>query len=127
MIPSAKTRVLTGLDNVDRWTEQTIWDNVLQDIRVVVSTHAVLADALTHGFVRVSQLALIIFDEGRKELPSLMAFSKLTKSLDSSPLHAWPPGKQDHAEPLSSGPKQVRAGRSSENSRINSKPHRSIK
>ncbi|KAJ6117880.1 hypothetical protein N7523_005778 [Penicillium sp. IBT 18751x] len=63
MIPSAKTRVLTGLDNVDRWTEQTIWDNVLKDIRVVVSTHAVLADALTHGFVCVSQLALIIFDE----------------------------------------------------------------
>ncbi|KAJ5982483.1 hypothetical protein N7451_012583 [Penicillium sp. IBT 35674x] len=62
-IPSAKTRVLTGLDNVDRWTEQAIWDTVLQDIRVVVSTHAMLADALTHGFVRMSHLALIIFDE----------------------------------------------------------------
>lgn len=63
-IPSAKTRVLTSLDNVDRWTEQAIWNNVLQDVRVVVSTHAVLADALNHGFVRVSQLALIVFDEG---------------------------------------------------------------
>lgn len=62
-IPSAKSRVLTGLDNVDRWTDQAIWNTVLQDIRVVVSTHAVLADALNHGFVRMSQLALIIFDE----------------------------------------------------------------
>lgn len=62
-IPSAKTRVLTGLDNVDRWTEQSIWNSVLQGIRVVVSTHAVLADALNHGFVQISQLSLIIFDE----------------------------------------------------------------
>jgi ERCC4-related helicase len=62
-IPSVKSRVLTGLDNVDRWTDQAIWNTILKDIRLVVSTHAVLADALTHGFVRMSHLALIIFDE----------------------------------------------------------------
>lgn len=58
-----KTRTLTGLDNVDRWTDQSTWDSVLQDIRIIVSTHAVLADALNHGFVRMSQLSLLIFDE----------------------------------------------------------------
>lgn len=63
-IPAARTRILTGLDKVELWTEQAIWDAVLQDIQVVVSTHAVLADALTHGFVNISQLSLIIFDEG---------------------------------------------------------------
>lgn len=63
-IPAAKTRILTGLDNVDFWTEQGIWDAVLQDIQIVVSTHAVLADALTHGFVRMDRLGLLIFDEG---------------------------------------------------------------
>ncbi|KAJ5616526.1 hypothetical protein N7537_001640 [Penicillium hordei] len=62
-ILSVKTKVLTGLDNVDRWTEQGIWDKVLKDVRVVVSTYAVLADALGHGFVRMSRLALLIFDE----------------------------------------------------------------
>jgi ERCC4-related helicase len=67
-IPSVKTRVLTGLYNVDRWTEQAIWNTVLQGVRVVVSTHAVLADALNHGFVRMSQLNLMIFDEGMMEL-----------------------------------------------------------
>lgn len=41
-----------------------IWDSVLSDIQVVVSTPAVLLDAMTHGFVRVSRLGLIIFDEG---------------------------------------------------------------
>ncbi|KAI3140437.1 hypothetical protein CBS147326_2138 [Penicillium roqueforti] len=62
-ILSVKTKVLTGLDNVDRWTDQGIWDKVLKDVRVVVSTYAVLADALGHGFVRMSRLALLIFDE----------------------------------------------------------------
>ncbi|KAJ5151592.1 hypothetical protein N7492_009887 [Penicillium capsulatum] len=62
-IPSIKTRTLTGLDNIDRWTQQAVWDEALKDIRVVVSTHAVLADALSHGFVQLSQLALIVFDE----------------------------------------------------------------
>ncbi|KAJ5188990.1 hypothetical protein N7491_005312 [Penicillium cf. griseofulvum] len=62
-ILSVKTKVLTGLDNVDRWTEQGIWDKVLKDVRVVVSTYAVLADALGHGFIRMSRLSLLIFDE----------------------------------------------------------------
>lgn len=63
-IPAAKSRILTGLDKVDLWTEQATWDAVLQDIQIVVSTHAVLSDALTHGFVRIERLGLLIFDEG---------------------------------------------------------------
>ncbi|RDW86925.1 putative RNA helicase/RNAse III [Aspergillus mulundensis] len=62
-IPAAKSRTLLGLDKVELWTEQAIWDAVLEDIQVVVSTPAVLLDALTHGFVRMSRLGLIIFDE----------------------------------------------------------------
>jgi ERCC4-related helicase len=65
-MPSVKTKVLTGMDNVDRWTDQGIWDLVLKDIRVVVSTHAILADALGHGFVQMSRLALLVFDEGKR-------------------------------------------------------------
>ena len=30
----------------------------------MVSTHAVLADAMTHGFVNISRLSLVVFDEG---------------------------------------------------------------
>lgn len=55
---------LTSSDNVDRWSEQRIWDAALDQHRIVVSTHAVLADALRHGFVRISELALLVFDEG---------------------------------------------------------------
>ncbi|RHZ55743.1 putative RNA helicase/RNAse III [Aspergillus thermomutatus] len=62
-LPAVRTRTLTGLDKVELWTEQSIWDAVLDGYRVVVSTHAVLADALSHGFVKMSRLALIIFDE----------------------------------------------------------------
>ncbi|KAL3481424.1 dicer-like protein 2-1 [Aspergillus californicus] len=62
-IPAAKSRTITGLDKVELWTEQAVWDVVLKDVQVVISTHAVLVDAMTHGFVRISQLGLIIFDE----------------------------------------------------------------
>ena len=64
-LPAARTRLLIGSDNVDRWSEQRIWDAALKDVQIVVSTHAVLADALSHGFVRISKLALLIFDEGK--------------------------------------------------------------
>ncbi|KAL4980798.1 ATP-dependent helicase dcl2 [Aspergillus desertorum] len=62
-IPAAKSRTLLGLDKVELWTEQAIWDAALEGIQVVVSTPAVLLDAMTHGFVRLSRLGLIIFDE----------------------------------------------------------------
>lgn len=40
-IPNFQARLLSGADNVDYWTEQWIWDEVLRDIRIVVSTHQV--------------------------------------------------------------------------------------
>ena len=63
-LPAIQTRLLVGSDGVDRWSEQRVWDAVLDDIQIVVSTHAVLADALSHGFVKMLDLALLIFDEG---------------------------------------------------------------
>jgi ERCC4-related helicase len=56
---------LVGRDNVDRWSSQSIWDAALSDVRVVVSTPDVLADALSHGFLTMAKLALLVFDEGR--------------------------------------------------------------
>lgn len=63
-IPSVLIKLLIGADGVDRWTEQRQWDAVLKDVKVVVSSYQVLLDALTHGFVRIGRLSLIIFDEG---------------------------------------------------------------
>jgi ERCC4-related helicase len=63
-LPSLRTRLLTGSDNVDRWSNTQIWDSVLAEVQVVVSTHAILADALAHGFVQMARLSLLIFDEG---------------------------------------------------------------
>ncbi|KAB8231272.1 putative RNA helicase/RNAse III [Aspergillus alliaceus] len=62
-LPAVKACTITGLDKVERWKSQDIWDALLKDKHVVVSTHAVLFEALTHGFVRMSQLGLLIFDE----------------------------------------------------------------
>ncbi len=56
--------MLSGADNVDTWSDNRIWDDYLNNVRVVVSTYQVLLDAITHAFVKMSQLCLIVFDEG---------------------------------------------------------------
>ncbi|KAJ5471839.1 hypothetical protein N7539_008782 [Penicillium diatomitis] len=62
-MPAVSMRALTGDDGVDCWSNQAIWNRALEGMKVVISTHAVLADALTHGFIKLNQLALIVFDE----------------------------------------------------------------
>ena len=63
-LPAFQTRLLSGADNVDKWTTQQVWDAMLLNIRVVISTPQVLLDALSNGFVRLAKLALLVFDEG---------------------------------------------------------------
>lgn len=46
-----------------------MWDSVLHNVRVVLSTHQVLYDALAHAFVKMDDLALLIFDEGKLDVP----------------------------------------------------------
>ncbi|KAK3074852.1 Dicer-like protein 2 [Teratosphaeriaceae sp. CCFEE 6253] len=62
-LPAYQMLSLTGRDGVDNWSSQNLWDAVLAGVRVVVGTPAVLKDALSHGFVRISRLALLVFDE----------------------------------------------------------------
>ena len=64
-LPGYGIQILSGQDGVDHWTEQSVWDAVLCNIRIVMSTPQVLYDAMAHGFVGMSQLALLIFDEGQ--------------------------------------------------------------
>jgi len=69
---------LSSDDDVDRWTDQVIWDAVLKNIRIVISPYAVLLDALSHGFVTMQRLAICVFDEGM-ESNCLLVFN-LTKT-----------------------------------------------
>ncbi|RMZ14787.1 hypothetical protein D0864_00066 [Hortaea werneckii] len=70
-LPSAYQVIsLTGSDGVDKWTDQRLWDAVLTNVRVVVGTPAVLTDALTHGFVRIHRLALLVIDEAHRCIKS---------------------------------------------------------
>jgi len=63
-ISSVQIKSLTSIDNVDRWTKKEDWDVVLTNVSIVVSTYAVLGEALGHAFVHMDRLALIVFDEG---------------------------------------------------------------
>ncbi|KAK8107781.1 uncharacterized protein PG998_009794 [Apiospora kogelbergensis] len=58
-IPSAQVKVLTGNDNVDAWSDPSIWNAFLRNVNVVVSTYQVLVDAVYHAFVHLSNLTLL--------------------------------------------------------------------
>ncbi|RDH36316.1 hypothetical protein BDQ94DRAFT_157806 [Aspergillus welwitschiae] len=62
-VPSMWCRGFTSRDQVEHWKDKAIWDNALSGIKIAVSTYQVLYDALTHGFVKLSQMSLLIFDE----------------------------------------------------------------
>ena len=66
-LPYIQTKFLSGADGVDRWRDQCTWDDCLQDVRIIVCTYQILLDALIHGFIPMSSLALLIFDEGKHE------------------------------------------------------------
>jgi ERCC4-related helicase len=84
-LPSYNVIVLSGQDGVDHWTEQSVWDSVLHNVRIVLSTHQVLYDALAHGFVKMDDLALLIFDEGQLNYTKIVSINAaLDKSRSSS-------------------------------------------
>ena len=62
-LPAYHVRALTGADNVDKWKTKELWNAFLTGVHVVVGTPAVLADALTHGFVPLKGLSLLVYDE----------------------------------------------------------------
>lgn len=98
---------LTGNDGVDKWTEQRLWDAVLSNVRVVVGTPKVLEDALTHGFVRMSRLALLVFDEGR--YAGMLSHEHSTESWKSAQMYQREPDEQHYAEVLPSQQVQRRS------------------
>jgi ERCC4-related helicase/dsRNA-specific ribonuclease len=65
-LPAYHVKCLTGADDVDKWTDNNLWKAFLTGVHVVVGTPAVLADALTHAFVSISDLSLCIFDEAHR-------------------------------------------------------------
>ncbi|KPM45765.1 Dicer-like protein 2 [Neonectria ditissima] len=60
---SVPIKVLTGNDKLDSWAPET-WDIILKETRIIVSTFQVLLDALSHGYVNMEMLALLVIDEG---------------------------------------------------------------
>lgn len=64
-ISAVDVKILSGADGVDRWTEKFMWDAVLLNVKIMISTYQILLDALTHGFVKIESLGLIVFDEGK--------------------------------------------------------------
>lgn len=65
-IPAVQSKLLRGEDNIESWSNQETWDMALLNVRLVVSTPQILLDAMTHAFLSMDRLALIVFDEGEE-------------------------------------------------------------
>ncbi|TVY43148.1 Dicer-like protein [Lachnellula subtilissima] len=79
-IPSVQVKFLSGADNVDRWTDPQHWAIVLKNVKILVCTYQILLDALTHGFIKLDSLGLIVFDEISHNCVGNHAGSKIMKS-----------------------------------------------
>ncbi|KAI0837301.1 hypothetical protein F5Y06DRAFT_271288 [Hypoxylon sp. FL0890] len=62
-LPAVQVKLLCGADGVDTWTDVRTWNDYLRNVRIVISTHQVLLDAISHAFVGMDRLSLIVFDE----------------------------------------------------------------
>ncbi|EXJ69623.1 uncharacterized protein A1O5_07659 [Cladophialophora psammophila CBS 110553] len=62
-LPAFQFRLITGMDSAEYWTTKAVWDKVLDNIQVVISTPAILAQALNYGFISLAGISLLVFDE----------------------------------------------------------------
>lgn len=60
---SYQIKLLTGNDAVDTWRSQKVWEEALKNVNVVVCTYPILLDGLAHGFINLSDISLLVFDE----------------------------------------------------------------
>jgi ERCC4-related helicase len=60
---ACKILALTGQEKVETWKNQRTWDDALHGVDVLVATYQVLADCLTHGFVKLYNISLLVVDE----------------------------------------------------------------
>jgi endoribonuclease Dicer len=58
------TGLISGAMEPNSWKDPSLWQRVLREHRVVVSTPQVLLDAMHHGYINMGQsIGLIVFDE----------------------------------------------------------------
>lgn len=62
-LPQFSTRLITGSDNIHLWSTQEIWNAVLLNVNIVISTPQILLEGLDHGFVQLQRISLLVIDE----------------------------------------------------------------
>jgi endoribonuclease Dicer len=61
---SVSVGLISGANEPDQWKDAALWRRVLNDHRIIVSTHDVLLNALRHGYVHLGRdIGLLVFDE----------------------------------------------------------------
>jgi len=62
-----------------------VWDAVLKNVRIVISTYQILFDAaVSHAFVKIESLGLVVIDEGKRYTSPTVFFGFVSLIADLS-------------------------------------------
>nr|UYS55133.1 dicer 2 [Diatraea saccharalis] len=78
----------SGEDGVDYW-QKSKWDAELTKHQVVVMTSQILCDMLTHGYIRIEDINLLIFDECHHAVED-HPMRRIMKNFDECPVDKQP-------------------------------------
>ncbi|XP_038213849.1 endoribonuclease Dicer isoform X2 [Zerene cesonia] len=78
----------SGEDRVDFW-KKSKWDSELSKYHVIVMTSQILNDMLTHQYIRIQDINLIIFDECHHAVDD-HPMRQVMKHFESCPVHEQP-------------------------------------
>ncbi|KAJ9603105.1 Dicer-like protein 2 [Cladophialophora chaetospira] len=62
-LPAYQFKIITGMDNAEYWNSLDVWQDALHNVNVVVSTPAILEQALNRAFVSLIRVSLLVIDE----------------------------------------------------------------
>lgn len=55
---------ISGASEPDQWKDKALWERILKDYQIMVSTPQILLNALLHGYIDLGRdIGLIVFDE----------------------------------------------------------------
>ncbi|CAB4054972.1 DICER1 [Lepeophtheirus salmonis] len=88
----ARVGKIVGEDGVDLW-DSSKWNEVINSLDIIVMIHQVLLDSLSHSFLTLSNISLLIFDECHhtfKDNPYNMIMKEHYLTLKSTHPHKVP-------------------------------------
>ncbi|ETN43326.1 uncharacterized protein HMPREF1541_02485 [Cyphellophora europaea CBS 101466] len=101
-LPTYTFRLITGADNAEYWASKEVWTAALLNQNGIVSTPAILLEALKHDYLSLSIISLLVFDEAHHCIGKT-SYNKIM-TLKYHPTHAQGSPSLPHVLGLTASP-----------------------